>query len=183
MTVRYDVTIAGFGGQGVLLSGGMLAWAGMVEGLNVTWFPSYGAEMRGGTANCAVILSDHEIGSPIIDKPMALIAMNEPSAEKFCPKVRRGGVMVLNTSLIDGDYGRKGVKAVEVPGNDIAAELGDTRVLNVVMLGAYAGATGAVGLESIVKALRENLPPHRKSLLEINSRALRRGYDLALGRS
>lgn len=178
--MRYDVTIAGFGGQGVLLSGGILAWAGMLDGLNVTWFPSYGAEMRGGTANCTVILSDRQIGSPIIEKPQALIAMNEPSAEKFCSRVRRGGFVVLNTSLISGNYDRKGIKTVRVPGNDLAAELGDPKVLNMVMLGAYAGATGAVRLESVVKALQENLPAHRQSLLDANCRALRRGYEIAL---
>jgi len=181
--VRYDVTIAGFGGQGVLLSGGVLASAGMIEGLNVTWFPSYGAEMRGGTANCTVILSDREIGSPITERPQALVAMNEPSAVKFCPRIRRGGVMVLNSSLITGSYKRNGVRALNVPGNDIAAQLGDPRVLNMVMLGAYAGVTGAVGLKSLEKALGENLPEHRKSLLEINCRALRRGYEVALGKS
>lgn len=176
--IHNDVIIAGFGGQGVLLSGKILAWAGMLDGLHVTWFPSYGAEMRGGTANCTVVMSDEEIGSPVVDRPGALIALNQASVDKFMPRVARGGIVVVNSSLARDLKPRRGVKLVLAPANDIARELGDTRTLNIVMLGAYIAASGAVGVKSAVKALGEVLPERRKDLLPLNVDALKRGLEL-----
>jgi len=178
MVNHHDVIIAGFGGQGVLLSGKILAWAGMLEGLHVTWFPSYGAEMRGGTANCTVVLSKEEIGSPVVDRPAAIIALNQASVDKFLPRVARGGIAVVNSSLSRDVKAPRGVRMVLVPANDIAKDLGDTRTLNVVMLGAYLKASGAMGIKSVVSALGEVLPERRKDLLPINIDALKRGFGL-----
>lgn len=173
-----DVLIAGFGGQGVLLSGKLLAWAGMDEGYHVTWFPSYGAEMRGGTANCTVIMSDNEIGSPVVDSPGALIALNQASAEKFGPKVARGGLIVLNSSLVTGNFERRGVKVVCVPANDLAEGLGNPRVVNLVMLGAYLKASGTLGTRAVAMALGDVLPERHKGLLPVNIAALELGWSL-----
>ena len=178
--MRYnDVIFAGFGGQGVLLTGKILAWAGMVEGLHVTWFPSYGAEMRGGTANCTVIISGDEIGSPVVDNTAAVVAFNQASADKFAGRVNKGGLIILNSTMVKGDIDRPGVRVVKLPANDLAAGLGDIRVANMVMLGAYLRATGAVSLKSIAKALGEVLPARRKGLLPMNLAALEKGYFAA----
>lgn len=176
--IHNDVIIAGFGGQGVLLSGKILAWAGMLEGLHVTWFPSYGAEMRGGTANCTVVMSDEEIGSPVVDRPGALIALNQASVDKFMPRVAKGGIVVVNSSLAREVKPSRGTRLFLVPANDIAKTLGDTRTLNIVMLGAYIGASGAVGLKSAVKALGQVIPERRRDILPLNIEALKRGFEL-----
>jgi len=174
-----DVVIAGFGGQGVLLSGKILAWAGMLKGMHVTWFPSYGAEMRGGTANCTVVMSDEEIGSPVVDRPGALIALNQESVDKFASRVAPGGIIVLNSSLARKDISRKGVTVVKVPANDLAEELGNPRVVNVVMLGAYIACSGAIDEKSVVKAVESVLPERHRGLLGVNVAALKRGMSLA----
>lgn len=170
-----DVLIAGFGGQGVLLAGKLLAWAGMLDGLHVTWFPSYGAEMRGGTANCTVVMSKEEIGSPVVDSPHVLVAFNQASVDKFMARVKRGGLVILNSSLVIKEPSRAGVRVIRVPANDIAAELGDVRVANMVMLGAYIKATGNVGMVSVARALEQALPARRKGLAAMNMTALKRG--------
>jgi 2-oxoglutarate ferredoxin oxidoreductase subunit gamma len=170
-----DVLIAGFGGQGVLLAGKLLAWAGMRHGLHVTWFPSYGAEMRGGTANCTVIMSDQEIGSPVVDSPGTLLALNQASADKFASRVHRGGVVILNSSLVKTDMVRPGVRVVKVPANEIAERLGDLKVVNMVMLGAYLEAAGALGLEEAASALEELLPARHSRLVPMNIAALESG--------
>jgi 2-oxoglutarate ferredoxin oxidoreductase subunit gamma len=178
MRGNYDVIFAGFGGQGVLLAGKLLAWAGMVDGRNVTWFPSYGAEMRGGTANCTVIISGQEIGSPVVDKPGALVAMNEASALKFSERVARGGFIILNTSLVKKDIKIPGVKIYKLPANDIATGLGNVRAVNMVMLGAYLGISGAVGLECVGKALDETVSSRNRGLIPVNMAALEKGWSL-----
>ena len=170
-----DVLIAGFGGQGVLLAGKLLAWAGMLEGLHVTWFPSYGAEMRGGTANCTVIMSDEDIGSPVVDSPGALVALNQASLDKFMARVKTGGVILFNSPLAGTGVSRAGVKIIKVPANEIAAELGDLKVANMVMLGAYLEATGVVKMKNVAKALEQVLPARRKSFTSMNMAALERG--------
>ncbi len=174
--MRNDVIIAGFGGQGVLLAGKLLAWAGMLGGKFVTWFPSYGAEMRGGTANCTVIISDEEIGSPVVDNPGALIAMNEASAVKFSGNVGRGGVIILNSSLVKEEIKKPGRRVYKVPANEIAGAIGNPRVVNMVMLGAYLKVSGAASIGQITKALEESLPPRNRHLLDANLSALEKGY-------
>jgi 2-oxoglutarate ferredoxin oxidoreductase subunit gamma len=173
-----DVMIAGFGGQGVLLAGKLLAYAGMVEGKRVTWFPSYGAEIRGGTANCTVIISDREIGSPVVQNPSAMLILNEASFVKFEGRVRPQGHLFLNTSLVQRPSTRSDISRIDIKANDIAGELGDIRIANMVMLGAFLQKTRVVALGSVLEALKAVLPPRRHSLLPLNERALKCGGEV-----
>ena len=178
--MELEVIFAGFGGQGILLSGKVLARAGMDQGLEVTWLPSYGPEMRGGTANCTVVLSDKPIGSPIVDAPGALVAMNLPSLDRFEPRVESGGVIVYNSSLISRDLKRDDVRGIPVPVNDIARELGNPRVINMVALGALLKASGVVPLEAAAEAMAHEMRERgRDRLIEINRQALERGWEEA----
>jgi 2-oxoglutarate ferredoxin oxidoreductase subunit gamma len=173
-----DVMIAGFGGQGVLVTGKLLAHAGMLEGRHVTWIPSYGAEIRGGTANCTVIISNTEIGSPVVQHPSAMMIFNEASFKKFENRIKPQGHLFLNTSLVSLPATRTDISRIEVRANDIAEELGDIRVANMVMLGAFLRLNSVVALESVLKALRQVLPPRRHSLIPLNENALKRGADI-----
>lgn len=175
--MQNDVIMAGFGGQGILLIGKMLAYAGMHEGKEVSWLPSYGPEMRGGTCNCTVVISDRPVGSPVIQSPRAVVAMNLPSLDKFEGGLRPGGLLVVNTSLINRPPQRNDVRVLEVPANEIANELGNPRGANMVALGAYIGATGAVTLEEIEGIIRETFQAKPK-VIDVNLEALHRGYEL-----
>ncbi len=172
-----DVMIAGFGGQGVLLAGKLLAYAGMLEGRHVTWIPSYGAEVRGGTANCTVIISSDEIGSPVVQNPSAMLILNDASFKKFEKRIKTGGQLFLNTSLVHEPPTRSDISRIEVKANDIADSLGDIRISNMVMLGAFLKRTGVVALESVLAALKQVLPAHRHSLIPLNENALKRGAE------
>lgn len=178
--MQNDVIMAGFGGQGILLIGKMLAYAGMNEGKEVSWLPSYGPEMRGGTCNCTVVISDRPVGSPVIRSPRAVVAMNLPSLDKFEPDLRPGGLLIINSSLIDRGASRDDVEVLLVPANEIAHELGNPRGANMVALGAYIGATGAATLEEVEKVVRETFAAKPK-VIEVNIEALHRGYQLAVG--
>lgn len=173
-----DVIMAGFGGQGVMLMGQLLTYAGMVEGKQVSWMPSYGPEMRGGTANCTVVVSDEPVGSPVVSQPIAVIAMNLPSLDKFERMVKPGGVLLYNSSLIDKAPARKDIRVIAIPANEIATELGNTRVANMVMLGALITATNPVSIASVEAALKKALPAHRQDLLPMNLQAIARGGEL-----
>ncbi len=176
MGMYQDVIMAGFGGQGVMLIGNLLAYAGMEHGLNVTYIPVYGPEMRGGTANCTVVVSDDAIGSPIIRSPKSLIIMNRPSLDKFQPQLVDGGVLVLNASLIDtGLADASRVKVVAVPANEIADGLGNTRMANMVALGAYVAATGVLPLSVVEESLSHVIAKHYSHLIPKNAEALRAG--------
>jgi 2-oxoglutarate ferredoxin oxidoreductase subunit gamma len=175
--MQNDVIMAGFGGQGILLIGKMLAYAGMREGKEVSWLPSYGPEMRGGTANCTVVISDRPVGSPVIQSPRAVVAMNLPSLDKFEPDVRKGGLLLVNTSLIERKTTRNDVTVIEVPANQIANELGNRRGANMVALGAYLGATDAVSVDGIVEVIRETFAA-KPGVVDININALHRGHDI-----
>lgn len=169
----HDLIMAGFGGQGILMIGNLLAVAGIRQGYRATFFPSYGVEMRGGTANCTVTLADREIGSPVTSRPLGVIAMNEPSATKFGPRVREGGFLVINASLVSaGVTGPEGVRVVRVPCNELAVELGDDRVASMVALGAYVAASGLVEVASIEAALPEVLPQRAHKLIPLNLQAI-----------
>jgi len=175
--MRYiDSIIAGFGGQGVMLIGNLLAYAGMKDGLNVTYIPVYGPEMRGGTANCTVVLSEEEIGSPIIHRPKSLIAMNRPSLDKFQPRVEDGGIHIINASLIDmklADTDR--LTCYAVPCNKIADKLGNTRMANMVAIGAFAQATGIISLDTLISALENVISPRYHELIPANTEAIKAG--------
>lgn len=169
--------IAGFGGQGVLLIGQLIAKAAMTEGREVSWMPSYGPEMRGGEANCAVVVSDEAIGSPLVSEPPVLVAMNKPSLTKFMPKMPCGGTLIYNSSLIEGVELRDDIKVVAVPCNEIAARMGSDRVANMVMLGAIQQATGVCGNESIHETLVDWLGEKKAALVEVNEQAVAAGRE------
>ena len=177
--MQNEVIIAGFGGQGVLLIGKMLAYGGMQEGKEVSWLPSYGPEMRGGTANCTVVISDRPVGSPVIQCPQGLVAMNLPSLDKFEPAVKPGGLILINSSLIPRDTNRSDVRSIKVPANEVANALNNPKGANMVALGAYMGATDAVSLPIMENLVRETFQGKPK-LVEANLEALRRGHALAL---
>jgi 2-oxoglutarate ferredoxin oxidoreductase subunit gamma len=167
--------IAGFGGQGVMVLGQLLAYAGMVEEKFVSWIPSYGAEMRGGTANCSVVISDKPIASPVISNASTVFAFNLPSLEKFQSRLIDGGRLFVNTSLIKKVPIRDDVQVIEVPANDVADDLGNIKVANMVMLGAYLKEVRAVSYDSIIRSLMMVLPKRRHNLIPLNEEALRRG--------
>lgn len=169
------VFVAGFGGQGVLLIGQMLAYAAMYEGKEATWMPSYGPEMRGGTANCCVVLSDEPIVSPIVLEPTELIAMNLPSLLKFEPSVVENGTVFVNSSIITDKVQRSDLRAIYVPCLEIAQELGNLKVANMVMLGAYMEAMKNVGTDTIKEMLVHMFTGPKAKLVDLNIKALKRG--------
>jgi 2-oxoglutarate ferredoxin oxidoreductase subunit gamma len=167
--------ISGFGGQGALFAGQALAYAGMDTGRHVTWIPSYGPEMRGGTAHCTVILSDDPIGSPLVSHPDIAVVMNLPSMDKYEPLVVRGGVLVVNASLVERATERDDIRVIEVPATAIADELGDRRLANMVLLGAMLATTDLLPIAAVEKALAAHLPERHRHLLSANREALDRG--------
>jgi 2-oxoglutarate ferredoxin oxidoreductase subunit gamma len=175
MTTR--TIMAGFGGQGVVLMGTLLSYTAMVEGKHTTFFPSYGAEMRGGTANCSVVVSDREIASPIVNQPDCVVAMNIASLNKFESRVRPGGIIFVNSSLIGRKVERDDVEEVRVPASEIAETLGSAKAANMVMLGGIVKKTGVVSLESLSAGLEKVLSERAMALLDINKRALKKGYE------
>jgi 2-oxoglutarate ferredoxin oxidoreductase subunit gamma len=170
-----EIIIAGFGGQGVLFAGQLLAYAAVEAGKHVTWIPSYGPEMRGGTAHCTVVVADDPIGSPLVRHPTSVIALNLPSFEKYEGLVKPGGLCIYNRSLIVAVPARADLRYVAVPANVIAEELGSLRQANVVLLGAFLAETGLLPLESVESALDKHLSERQRSLLTSNKEALRRG--------
>lgn len=172
------VIMAGFGGQGVMSIGQLLTYAGMIENKNVSWLPSYGPEMRGGTANCNVMVSDTNIGSPIVTEATAAIVMNRPSLDKFEKDIVKDGNLLINSSLIDREVERDDLKAYYIPANEIANELGNSRVANMVMLGAYLELTNAVKIESILEAFKKVFGESKSHLIPINKEALEKGAEL-----
>ena len=176
--MQREVMFAGFGGQGILLIGNILAHAAMEQGSEVAWVPSYGPEMRGGTAYCLVAISDRPIGSPIIRNPMHLVAMNRPSLEKFAPMVKPKGVVVINSSLISIGAGRDDVDELRVPANDIAKDLWSTKVANIVALGAFVARSKIVDFEVMRKCVQEQFAS-REKLIPINMAALDAGKKAA----
>jgi 2-oxoglutarate ferredoxin oxidoreductase subunit gamma len=172
------VICAGFGGQGVMTLGSLLAYAGMIENLYVSWVPSYGPEMRGGTANCHVMVSENPIGSPIItDDATALLVMNLPSLIKFEKDLVPGGRLIINSSLIDKKPERDDIQAFFIPANDIALEIGNPKIANMVMLGSYIELSNAVKLKSIIDSLKKVFGPSKAHLLPMNEQALKRGGE------
>ena len=168
---------AGFGGQGMLLIGNFLAQAGMKEGKYVSWLPSYGPEMRGGTANCSVVISDKPISSPVITKATCVIAMNRPSLEKFENAVRPGGVLIVNSSLTDIKATRDDADVFYIPANETAEKAGNVKAANLVVLGACIGRTKCVSPESVIEALVDKLGKKKAKLVEINRAALMAGME------
>jgi 2-oxoglutarate ferredoxin oxidoreductase subunit gamma len=179
--MQTEIIFSGFGGQGALFAGQLLAFAALDAGREVTWIPSYGPEMRGGTANCTVVISDEEIGSPLVRNPKAAIVMNLPSLEKYEPMVAPGGVLIANASLTNREVQRDDLESVLIPANEIAEEIGNKRLVNVIMLGALMAKLQILSLEEIEAALENHLPERHKRLLPMNLEALRRGAAFARG--
>lgn len=171
-----EMVLAGFGGQGVMLMGQIMTYAGMLEKKQVSWMPSYGPEMRGGTANCSVIISEEPIGSPIISEPGVVVAMNLPSLDKFEAALKPGGVLVINSSLVTKEPSRKDVKVYRIPCNEIAAEIGNAKVANMVMIGAIVAATKAVAPESVVAVLQK-IFKNKQDMMPLNQKAIQAGMD------
>jgi len=177
--MQTEIVIAGFGGQGILFAGQILAYDAMDKGKEVTWIPSYGPEMRGGTANCTVIIADEEIGSPLVRNPKAVIAMNLPSLDKYEPLVIAGGYLIVNTSLVNRTVQRSDITAVHIPANEIAESLGEKRLSNLVMVGALLAQLTELPLEAVENALHEHLPERHRKLLSLNLKALSKGVEAA----
>ncbi len=175
-----ELIIAGFGGQGVLSVGMLLAYSGMIEGKNVAWLPSYGPEMRGGTANCNVVISDELVGSPVVSEADTLIAMNGPSLDKFENQVKPGGRILVNASLITRKVERKDVDVYYFHVNEEANNLGNPKVANMVMLGAFAALREFPARESILKSFIKVFGEKKKDLLPLNEKALDRGFELTV---
>lgn len=171
------ILIAGFGGQGALFAGKFLAYSALLEDKQLSWLPSYGPEMRGGTANCGVIISDIPVGSPIVSTPDVLIAMNGPSFDKFEPAVEKGGLIVADSSLIDADDVREDVTVIEVPATRLAAENDLNGLSNMILIGRMLRETGVVDIENAEAAMQQFVPAKKAQLIESNMKALKIGYD------
>jgi 2-oxoglutarate ferredoxin oxidoreductase subunit gamma len=174
--MQKEILIAGFGGQGVLFAGQVLTYAAMDTGHEVTWIPSYGPEMRGGTANCTVVIADEEIGSPLVKNPPAVIALNLPSFDKYEPLVQPGGVLVVNESMVDRKAERNDITVIYVPGNEMAEACGNRRLLNMVMTGALLAAYPVLSLDDAKAALKAHLPAKHQKLIPNNFDAMDKGF-------
>ena len=174
--MRYDLFISGYGGQGVLLAGNLLSYAAIREGKNVSFFPSYGVEKRGGAAMCTVVFADGDTGSPVVGEPSVSALLNQLSFDKYAAKVKSGGICLVNSSLVrpqsDMTQGRE---LLAIPMNQLAIDLGDVRMVNMVACGAYAAATGALKMESLCEALKDALPERNHKLIPANIKAIEAG--------
>lgn len=171
------IKISGFGGQGVISAGYLLAQAGMMEGKEVSFFPAYGAEMRGGTANCSVVVASDEVTTPIVTAPDTVIVLNEPSLAKFEPMVKPGGLLIINSSLVNSRATRTDIKVIYVPCNEIAGEIGNPKAMNMVALGAFAATTGAMTIDAIARAMPKVYKKLKPEVIELNVKALKRGAE------
>jgi 2-oxoglutarate ferredoxin oxidoreductase subunit gamma len=179
--MQTEIILAGFGGQGILFGGQLLAYAALEAGKQVTWIPSYGPEMRGGTANCTVVIADEEIGAPTVRHPQAALVFNLPSLDKYEPLIKAGGVLVVNASMVDRQPKRHDTVNIFIPAVEIAEALGDKRLTNMVMLGAMLQKLPVLPIEAIESTLAKQIPEHRRHLVELNWKALRQGAAFALG--
>jgi 2-oxoglutarate ferredoxin oxidoreductase subunit gamma len=177
--MKSEIVISGFGGQGALFAGQVLAHAALAADRHTTWYPAYGPEMRGGTAHCVVTVSDEPIGSPVVRHPQAAIVMNIPSLDRYEPLVRPGGVLVINGSLVDRPARRRDITVITVPADEVARELGDVRLANMVLVGALLARLDLLGVDLVETTLRQVVPARRRHLVEANVAALRRGAALA----
>lgn len=176
--VEQKIMIAGFGGQGVILAGNVLAQTALVENKNIAAMVSYGAEVRGGTANCTLVISDEEIASPVFDNPDVAILLNQPSLDKFEDDIVKNGLIVLNSSLVLRDVKRKDLDVIKVPATELANELGNKKVANLIMIGAFIKKTKILGIDNAIEILTKAFPKHKQDLIEINKKALLKGAEL-----
>jgi 2-oxoglutarate ferredoxin oxidoreductase subunit gamma len=174
-----SIIISGFGGQGTLFAGQVLAYAAMDNGMEVTWIPSYGPEMRGGTANCTVIISNETIGSPLVRNPDIVLALNLPSIDKYEERIPTGGVLVANSSLFPREIQREDITSLLIPVNEIAEEIGFSRLGNMIMIGAMLALKPILPLDTVKKALEEHIPERHKKTLPLNFKAMDKGFEFA----
>ena len=179
--MTFETIMAGFGGQGLLFSGKVLAHAALIEGKELSWLPSYGPEMRGGTCNCSVIVSDEPVGSPIIAHPNVLMVMNEPSLDKFEETVAPGGVMFIDSSLVERKAKRTDIEAVYIPATEMAKEMQAPSLANMVLLGAIVAKTGCVECKTLAEALKETISARKANLLDLNIKAVEAGIKFIKG--
>ena len=172
-----QILLAGFGGQGILFSGKFLAYEGLLEGKELSWLPSYGPEMRGGTANCSVILSDEPVGSPIVTDPDILIAMNLPSLDKYENATVAGGQVFVDSSLIERKVDRTDVEAYYIPATKMASDEGLTGLANMIMIGYMIKKSGIIPYENVAKTVEKLVPPHKEKMIELNKKAIELGYN------
>ena len=172
-----QILIAGFGGQGILFSGKFLAYEGLIDGKEVSWLPSYGPEMRGGTANCSIIISDTKIGSPIVDKPDILVAMNGPSYDKYVGEIKAGGQVFIDSSLIDKKCERDDIEAYYIPATQLASEQNLSGLANMIILGNVIAHADIMPKENIEKAMQKVVPAKKQNLFDLNMKAIQLGYD------
>lgn len=177
--MQNEIIVSGFGGQGVLFGGQLLAYTAMDLDKHVTWIPSYGPEMRGGTANCTVIISEEEIGSPLVKRPKAVVAMNLPSLNKYEPLLKSEGVMIINTSMVDRSVQRGDIVTVALPANEIAEQLGNSKGTNMVLLGALLAKLPLFPLEALVESMKAHTPKRNQQFIAGNVKALQAGFDFA----
>jgi 2-oxoglutarate ferredoxin oxidoreductase subunit gamma len=177
--MNHELLVAGFGGQGVLSMGMTLAYAGMVEGKEISWMPSYGPEMRGGTANCIVIVSDNKISSPILTSFDTVVALNQPSMDKFEKAVKPGGLLIYDATSILQPPTRTDISTLALPASDEAVRLKNSRIMNMIVLGAFIERTRVVAIGGVMAALTKVLPERYHHLLPLNEQALKRGMELA----
>lgn len=177
--MQHEFVFSGFGGQGVMFAGQLLAYAAMDHGLHTTWIPSYGPEMRGGTAHCYVVISDKTIGSPLVSRPKVGVVFNNPSFEKYEPIIAPDGVFVYNKSLIAHQVKRDDLKVVAIPASEIADQLGSMKLLNSVMLGAMLTAYPVFPFEVLEQAVKDHIPKHRRNMIDINLEAFKAGREFA----
>jgi 2-oxoglutarate ferredoxin oxidoreductase subunit gamma len=176
--MRHDLFIAGFGGQGVLLAGNLLSYAAIKEDKNVSFFPAYGVEKRGGAAMCTIVIADGEVGSPVVGNPSVSVLLNQLSFDKYAPKVKSGGVCIVNSSLVDcSGCSRDDMELIAIPMNDIANGLGDPRMMNMVAVGAYVAKSGALSAASLEEALKSALPERNHRFIPANLKAIEAGAD------
>lgn len=174
-----EIILSGFGGQGIMFAGQIMSYAAMDSGKEVTWIPSYGPEMRGGTANCTVVIADEEIGSPVVKNPDGALVMNLPSLDKYEPVVKPGGALVINSSMVNHAAVRTDITSVAIPCNEIAEEIGNPRLANMVAIGALLACMGVLTLADMETALNNHMPGRHKNLLPKNIEALSRGAEFA----
>jgi 2-oxoglutarate ferredoxin oxidoreductase subunit gamma len=177
--MQTELILSGFGGQGIMFAGQIISYAAMDAGKQVTWIPSYGPEMRGGTANCTVVIADEEIGSPVVKNPDAVLAMNLPSLDKYEPMIKPGGVLIVNESMVDRKAKRTDIKVVFVPCNEIAEQIGNPRLANMVAIGALLTALPVLSVADLDAALNAHMPGRHKHLLPKNLEAINKGAEHA----
>ena len=180
--MRHDVFIAGYGGQGVLLAGNLLSYAAIHEGNNVSFFPAYGVEKRGGSAMCTIVFAEGDTGSPVVGYPSVALILNQLSFDKYAAKIKPGGICIVNSTLVDSTtLDLPEIRVINVPMNHIALEMGDVRMVNMIACGAYAAATGALALTSVEEALKKVLPERNHGLIPANLQAMEAGAAVARG--